>query len=142
MMVPSLLTGATLSQLALLAVLTVAAFAARAITLYGLMPLLSLVGLAQRVGRDLKLVILWGGMRGAVSLALAFGRDPEPSSAARNPRIHRRSGNRLRSLHPVCVRADVAALDAVASPRPIVAGGHSAPRPRDGALSLDDRRSD
>ena len=72
MMVPSLLTGATLSQLALLAVLTVAAFAARAITLYGLMPLLSLVGLAQRVGRDLKLVILWGGMRGAVSLALAL----------------------------------------------------------------------
>jgi monovalent cation:H+ antiporter, CPA1 family len=72
MMVPGLLTGATLYQGAELAILTVAAFAARAVTLYGLLPMLTAVGLAERVGPDHKLVMLWGGMRGAVSLALAL----------------------------------------------------------------------
>ncbi|HEX3498704.1 MAG TPA: cation:proton antiporter [Stellaceae bacterium] len=72
MMVPALLAAATLYQVAELAVLTTAAFAARAITLYGLLPMLSAAGLAERVRRDHKLVILWGGMRGAVSLALAL----------------------------------------------------------------------
>ncbi len=72
MMVPGLLAAATLYQIAELAVLTIAAFAARGITLYGLLPMLSSIGLAERVGRDHKLVILWGGMRGAVSLALAL----------------------------------------------------------------------
>src|SRR6266851_3719200 len=72
MMVPGLLAEARLYQVAELAVLTIATFAARAITLYGLLPMLSGLGLAERVGRDHKLVILWGGMRGAVSLALAL----------------------------------------------------------------------
>jgi CPA1 family monovalent cation:H+ antiporter len=72
MMVPGLLAAATLYQVAELAVLTIAAFAARAITLYGLLPMLTAAGLAERVGPDHKLVMLWGGMRGAVSLALAL----------------------------------------------------------------------
>jgi CPA1 family monovalent cation:H+ antiporter len=72
MMVPDLLASATLYQMAELVLLILAAFAARAITLYGLLPLLSFVHLAERVRNDHKLVILWGGMRGAVSLALAL----------------------------------------------------------------------
>ena len=57
---------------ALLAALVVAALVARALTLYGLMPLLSFAGIAKPIDRNYKLVMLWGGMRGAVSLALAL----------------------------------------------------------------------
>jgi CPA1 family monovalent cation:H+ antiporter len=72
MMAPDMLVGANLHQMAELALLTIAAFAARAITLYGLLPALSFLRVAERIRNDYKLVILWGGMRGAVSLALAL----------------------------------------------------------------------
>jgi CPA1 family monovalent cation:H+ antiporter len=72
MLVPGLLKNAGWRELGLLVVLIVAASAARAVTLFGLLPLLSSVGLAQKIDRNYKLVILWGGMRGAVSLALAL----------------------------------------------------------------------
>ena len=41
-------------------------------TLYGLIPVLSLARIAQPIDRNYKLFMLWGGMRGAVSLALAL----------------------------------------------------------------------
>jgi CPA1 family monovalent cation:H+ antiporter len=72
MMVPASLAGARWLHLVLLLALIVAATAARALTLFGLLPILSAVGLGQRVKTNQKLVILWGGMRGAVSLALAL----------------------------------------------------------------------
>jgi len=56
----------------LLLALVAAALVARAITLYGLMPLLSLAKIAEPVDNKYKVVMLWGGMRGAVSLALAI----------------------------------------------------------------------
>jgi len=64
--------GKWLEYFGLLAALIGAAMAARAITLYGLMPLLSLAKIAEPVDGKYKLVMLWGGMRGAVSLALAL----------------------------------------------------------------------
>jgi Na+:H+ antiporter len=60
-----------LLDLGLLAVLIVAAMAARGVTLYALMPALSATGIAEPIGSKYKLVMLWGGLRGAVSLALA-----------------------------------------------------------------------
>ena len=63
--------GKWLTDLGLLAVLIVAAMAARGITLYALMPALSATGVAEPIGNKYKLVMLWGGLRGAVSLALA-----------------------------------------------------------------------
>ena len=60
-----------LTDLGLLAVLILAAMAARGVTLYGLMPALSASGIAEPIGNKYKLVMLWGGLRGAVSLALA-----------------------------------------------------------------------
>jgi monovalent cation:H+ antiporter, CPA1 family len=72
MLVPGLLRHAGFREITLLAVVILAATAARAVTLYGLLPLLTAVGLGQRVQNSYKLVILWGGMRGAVSLALAL----------------------------------------------------------------------
>lgn len=56
-----------------LLVLVVAAHAARAVILFGVLPLLTAAGLAERVSRAYKAVILWGGLRGAVTLALALG---------------------------------------------------------------------
>ena len=45
---------------------------ARAVVLFGLLPLLSAARLTQRVSHRYKFVILWGGLRGAVTLALAL----------------------------------------------------------------------
>ena len=72
-LVPRLLIGMTPFDLLLIAIVALAAFAARALVLFGLLPLLSAARLAQRVDHRYKLVILWGGMRGAVTLALALG---------------------------------------------------------------------
>src|SRR5262249_30881058 len=60
-----------LADLGLLVVLIAAAMAARGITLFGLMPVLSVTGMAEPIGNKYKAVMLWGGLRGAVSLALA-----------------------------------------------------------------------
>ena len=73
MMVPESLESARWYELGLLAVMVVAALAARALVLFGLMPLLLRLGLARRISPAYKLVILWGGLRGAVSLVLALG---------------------------------------------------------------------
>lgn len=50
----------------------VAALAARALVLYGLLPLLTAAGLAQGISTRFKAVILWGGLRGAITLVLAL----------------------------------------------------------------------
>jgi CPA1 family monovalent cation:H+ antiporter len=78
MMVPETLAGASWLHLGLLAALILAATGARAITLFGLLPILSALGLAQSVRTNQKLVMLWGGMRGAVSLALALAATENP----------------------------------------------------------------
>ena len=52
--------------------LVIVALAGRAVVLWGLLPLLSGVGLSQRVDNKYKVVILWGGLRGAITLALAL----------------------------------------------------------------------
>ena len=66
------LPSASFKEILLLGILIVAAFAARALVLYGLLPLLSLARLAQPVGQRYKAVILWGGLRGALTLTLAL----------------------------------------------------------------------
>ena len=72
MQTPDLLSDASWADFGLLAALLAAALVARALTLYGLMPSLSLAGIAKPISPQHKLVMLWGGMRGAVSLALAL----------------------------------------------------------------------
>ncbi|MGQ9370340.1 cation:proton antiporter [Azospirillum sp. ST 5-10] len=71
-LVPRLMVNLTLFDLGLLLVLVAATLAARAAVLFGLLPLLTMVGLAQAVSAPYKAVILWGGLRGAVTLALAL----------------------------------------------------------------------
>jgi Na+:H+ antiporter len=79
MRTPAMLAAATWRDAALLAVLIVAALAARAMTLYGLLPMLSFARIAQPIATNYKLFMLWGGMRGAVSLALALAVTEEMS---------------------------------------------------------------
>lgn len=60
------------NDLGLIGVLIAGAIIARAIVLYGLLPGLAAVGLVQPVDGRYKAVILWGGLRGAVTMALAL----------------------------------------------------------------------
>ena len=70
--VPHLLLEVGARQVGLLAVLIVVAFGARAAILYSFLPALSRLGFAERVSGAYTTVMLWGGLRGAVSLALAL----------------------------------------------------------------------
>lgn len=79
MRTPDLLAKASWGDLGLLAVLMLAALAARGVTLYGLFPVLSWARLAQPIDTSYKMVMLWGGMRGAVSLALALAATENPA---------------------------------------------------------------
>lgn len=72
MLAVQVLPGVTWADLGLLAVLVLATLVARALVLYLLLPLLTRARLAQPVGGPFKAVILWGGLRGAVTLVLAL----------------------------------------------------------------------
>ena len=71
-LVPRLLGTVGWKDLGLLFIVIIAAGAARAAVLFGMLPLLSAAGLSQRVSHSYKAVMLWGGLRGAVSLTLAL----------------------------------------------------------------------
>jgi CPA1 family monovalent cation:H+ antiporter len=72
LLVPRMLSGVGWHDLLLLAVLVAAALLARALVLFGLLPALTALRLSQRVDNRFKTVIVWGGLRGAVTLALAL----------------------------------------------------------------------
>ena len=71
-LVPRLLEDATLADLLYLLVAVAAALVARALILFGVFPLLSAARVVQRVSMPMKTVIIWGGLRGSVTLALAL----------------------------------------------------------------------
>ncbi len=71
-LVPRLLDQLSIWDLVPLVVLILAAFLSRAAVLFGLLPLLTVARLSARVSARFKTVILWGGLRGAVTLALAL----------------------------------------------------------------------
>ena len=71
-LVPKLLVGIHLSDLWLLGIALAAALLSRAAVLFGLFPLLSSLRLSQHVSAAYNLAITWGGLRGAVTLALAL----------------------------------------------------------------------
>lgn len=71
-LIPRFLADLQLNDLVLLGVVIVAAFAARAAVLYGLLPLLTLLRVSPTVDPPYRVAMLWGGLRGAVTLALAL----------------------------------------------------------------------
>ncbi|WBU65382.1 cation:proton antiporter [Paracoccus aerodenitrificans] len=72
LLIPRLLGDATLRDAALIAIVVLAAFLARAVILWGVLPVLTLLRLSPEVQRPYRVAILWGGLRGAVTLALAL----------------------------------------------------------------------
>jgi CPA1 family monovalent cation:H+ antiporter len=71
-LVPRLLADLTWIDLGLILVVTAAALLARVLVLFGVLPLLTVMHLSPSVSSPYRLVILWGGLRGAVTLALAL----------------------------------------------------------------------
>ena len=69
---PRLLEEVRVGDFLLVGVVILAAIAARAIILFGLLPLLTTLKLSPPVERPYRVAILWGGLRGAVTLALAL----------------------------------------------------------------------
>lgn len=72
LLIPRLLADARLTDFLLILVVVAAATAARMVMLWGVLPLLSHFKLSPRVERPYRITILWGGLRGAVTLALAL----------------------------------------------------------------------
>jgi Na+:H+ antiporter len=72
LLVPRLVTSVGWHDVWMLTVLVFAALAARALVLYVLVPILTALRLSQHIDNKFKAVILWGGLRGAVTLALAL----------------------------------------------------------------------
>jgi CPA1 family monovalent cation:H+ antiporter len=72
LLIPRLLEEVRLSDFVLVAAVVGASIAARAAVLFLLMPLLTLMRLSPRVEPAFRAAILWGGLRGALTLALAL----------------------------------------------------------------------
>jgi len=84
-LVPRLLLNLDWHDIVLTGVLIGAALAARLFVLFGLLPPLSYFGLTQPIGTAYKLAIAWGGLRGALTLALALAVSENP---ALDPSVH------------------------------------------------------
>ena len=72
MLVPETIRQARPSDLLLLVALLVGALSARALCLWGVLPMVRVLLRQRPINSRFKLVILWGGVRGAVTLALAL----------------------------------------------------------------------
>ncbi|QDY71625.1 cation:proton antiporter [Qingshengfaniella alkalisoli] len=72
LLIPRLLEEVRLTDFVLMGVVILAAIAARVVILFGLLPLLTLLRASPAVERPYRVAILWGGLRGAVTLALAL----------------------------------------------------------------------
>jgi CPA1 family monovalent cation:H+ antiporter len=72
MLTPRMLGQLHWSDIAGIAAIFLSALAARAALLWGMLPILSRFGLAQPVSGAYKLVLLWGSLRGAITVALAL----------------------------------------------------------------------
>ncbi|MHA6346195.1 cation:proton antiporter [Roseivivax sp. CAU 1761] len=72
LLIPRLLEDISWGDIGLMVVVVLAALAARAVILFGLLPGLALIRLSPRVEPPYRVAILWGGLRGAVTLALAL----------------------------------------------------------------------
>ncbi|MFP4571211.1 cation:proton antiporter, partial [Rhodosalinus sp.] len=72
LLIPRLLEEVRVGDFVLVGVVILAAIAARAVILFGLLPLLTALKLSPAVEGTYRVAILWGGLRGAVTLALAL----------------------------------------------------------------------
>jgi len=71
-LIPKMLDAVEPRHGLLLLIAIAAAFLSRAAVLFGVLPLLSTLRLSQKVSGAYKLAVTWGGLRGAVTIALAL----------------------------------------------------------------------
>jgi CPA1 family monovalent cation:H+ antiporter len=81
MLVPAIMERTTWAEVLAILVLYGAALAARVLVVFGLLPMLTAAGIAERVNNRMKVVVLWGGLRGAISLALALAVVEHPNAS-------------------------------------------------------------
>lgn len=79
LLIPRILENLRPGDFGLIFVTVVAAFVARAIIIYLVLPLLTALRLSPRVEQPYRIAILWGGLRGAVTLALALAVTESPA---------------------------------------------------------------
>lgn len=79
MLIPRMMAEITWMQVMLILVVFVVTLFARAVIVYGLLPLLGWLRLSTKVNRSYRAVMLLGGLRGAVSLALALAVTEQPA---------------------------------------------------------------
>ncbi len=72
LLTPWMLSSLSLMQAGLVAFVYAAAFAARALILFGVLPLLERTGRTAPMDRPQRILVFWGGVRGAVTLVLAL----------------------------------------------------------------------
>jgi CPA1 family monovalent cation:H+ antiporter len=72
MVIPQIMEETTFPEFGFICVVFLATLAARALAVFGIMPILTRAGLMQAINNRIKTVIVWGGIRGAISLALAL----------------------------------------------------------------------
>lgn len=84
---PVVLSGAVMSDLWILLVLIAATLAARAFIIFGFMPVLSFFKLSAPVSHSYNMVLWWGGLRGAVTVALALAASETPFLAPETQRV-------------------------------------------------------
>lgn len=83
LLVPELLSDITLRDVLLIGLVILSALSARAIILWGVAPLLASLKLMKPIDNRMNTALLWGGLRGAMTLALVLavsetpGLDPE-----------------------------------------------------------------
>jgi len=78
-LVPRLLVDIGSRDVFLLAVLIAAAIGARVFSLFAILPPLERLGLTQHIEASYKLAIIWGGLRGALTLVLALAVTENPA---------------------------------------------------------------
>ncbi|HEY9279122.1 MAG TPA: cation:proton antiporter [Eoetvoesiella sp.] len=72
MLIPRMMTDVTWMEFWLVLLVFAVTLAARAVMVFGVLPLLGRTRFGTTVSRSYRAVMLWGGLRGAVSLALAL----------------------------------------------------------------------
>lgn len=82
MLVPKLMDATNLSDILLIGVVFATTLAARAVVVFGLLPLLGRTRFGTTVSMPYRKVMWWGGLRGAVSLALALAVTEQPNIPA------------------------------------------------------------
>jgi CPA1 family monovalent cation:H+ antiporter len=85
LLTPWLLLSLTWIQAGVVAVVYLAAFAARALILFGALPLLEQTGRFVPMDRPQRVLVFWGGVRGAVTLVLAISLTETPALGVDGP---------------------------------------------------------